>query len=313
MHFSTSGERLSESQRKTMRQSAYADRVHPRLRRQFTDLALKQRSGGATTNVTVWISMPESAVQELEQVAAVDDSSYAPEITDDMQEPAQLAQLAARDAQLETENTKLMQLRAEVSGKFSAVVESFVREIELRPEQIVYRYRYAPAIVLRLTLEEAEQIARSPLVNYLFGDEETKEELDIIAPASKAYTMWSYGYTGAGTKIAHVEGSVFGRMATENPYLAGTVVYDPAAKVGAHATACGGIIRNTHSLNKGIAYGCTLYNVNSVKIDTYTDVNPGIEWALDQGVTILNGSYSYDWSTNNNSEICWSEIYIMTI
>jgi hypothetical protein len=198
---------------------------------------------------------------------------------------------------------KIADVRASFRGHFNAVIQNFIQETGISEAKVLYRYQYAPAIILRLTYTECLDLEKSSFVNYLFPDEESKKELDKIASASKGLITWYNGYDGTGVKIAHIE-SEPGKMQT-GPYLSATI-YRPSGSVHYHPTIIGGIICSTHLIYTGIAYGCTLLNANAAS-NTESDIVPAAEWAIDQGACVLNMSESLKDTSDGTFD--WSDIY----
>jgi hypothetical protein len=120
---------------------------------------------------------------------------------------------------------------------------------------------YAPVLFAELPAGRVRQVAEWDEVDTIYvGGRQGAPELDVARSTVNAHLVQSAGYTGSGVKLAQVE-SKGGRVATSNPNLAG-VTQDTTyvcQTAGGHATAVAGIIRSTHSVDKGIAPGASLW------------------------------------------------------
>lgn len=217
-------------------------------------------------------------------------------------EPARFA--AAQDvrAAVRAVEQNAKEIRGAVSAHFETAVQNFIETEKIARAKIVYRYQYAPAIVLRLTLAECIELEKSPLVNYLFPEEEFEVHIDESASAIKGPSVWNQDCNGEGVSIADIEPL---RMVTSNPYLSATV-YRSQDDFSSHPTAIGGIIRSAHADYRGIAHGCTLLNANAASFGG-TDLIAATEWAIDQGASVL--SMSLGLKDSSDGEFHWSDIY----
>lgn len=205
---------------------------------------------------------------------------------------------------VDTAAQEAMGTKAAVRSHFDAIIEDFIRQEGISDQQVLDRYHYAPAIALRLTLAECMALETSPLVNFLFPEDQFDPELDKIASATRAKSVWQKGYTGSGAVIADIEA---GRIAP-SMYLVATP-YQPEGMVNDHATAIGGIIRSTSSTYRGIAYGCTLLSANAAT-NTFLSIKGATEWAIDNGASVLNMSFGYVESVGSPNLLNWADIYL---
>ncbi len=188
---------------------------------------------------------------------------------------------------------------------YRGVIDSFLQRHNVPAEdatgeKIVYRYLYAPAVALNATWEECLAFAADPEVVALHPEVQFAAENERSVAAARTTSAWASGYNGTGAVIAHVES---GRMDTTNPYLSATVRPGTYA-VANHATACGGIIRSTHSFFQGHATGATLLSAAAATWGQ-TDIVAATDWAVQQGAMVINCSFGLDSTTS----FTWSDIY----
>jgi len=287
---------LSPRDAARLRRRAFAGRIHPRLIERFAarDPFAPSAAEEPQQTVIAWLAMSRDAVRAVEQVR---------------QEPTRAERGAARNpaarlVALRRQEERNREDRRRIAEVYGAAIEGFLAREGIAESQVVYRYRFAPAVALRLTLAECRGLERSGSVNYLFPEEQAEKEMDVVAPAVRGWTEWANGYTGAGVTIAHIEAEP-GKMATANPYLCATA-YRPAGASDSHATHIGGILASVHETYKGVAYGCTLLSANAASVGE-TDLGAATDWAVSQGATILNMSMKL--KDSFDGALHWSDVY----
>jgi hypothetical protein len=280
-----------------------ANKLHERLIERF----LQQITESGESVEDIPANEPEQTVHvwlvdQIEANIASLSSALDAVVSHHENEPSKFATASEIKAAVKAAEEKAKESRAAVSNHFERIIQNFIETEGIPREKIEYRYQYAPAIVLRLTLAECINLEKSPLVNYFFPEEEFEIHIDDSASAVRCPSVWGQGYNGDGVTIADIEP---GKMATSNPNLSATV-YRPQADFGSHPTSIGGIIRSVHADYKGIAHGCTLLNANAASFNG-TDLIAATEWAIEQGASVLNMSLGLKQS--HDGEFHWSDIY----
>ncbi|HLI25820.1 MAG TPA: S8 family serine peptidase [Chloroflexota bacterium] len=149
-----------------------------------------------------------------------------------------------------------------------------------------------PFITATLTASQIRQVAGWGEVDTIYLSRPYERELAVSRPALNAEVVEARGITGSGVKVGIVE---FDRVATSNPYLAGTTqdtTYTCGA-VGDHITGVAGIIRSTHPFYRGIAPNATLWAGGSCSA-TDAELQAQIQAAVAFGVVAINNSWGRD-------------------
>lgn len=152
--------------------------------------------------------------------------------------------------------------------------------------------QYAPALFTRLTHAQLREVAAWPEVDRIYLDSVVEDHLSIARQVVRANTVNSRGMTGSGVRVAAIEPG--GRLASGNPYLSG-VVQDTtyicgSSTVDTHLTAVAGVIRSTHSTDRGIAPSATLRvggSCDGVTSQLTNRASAAVTW----GARVLNLSY----------------------
>jgi hypothetical protein len=149
---------------------------------------------------------------------------------------------------------------------------------------------YAPVVHASLTPAELRELAQREDVDRLYLSEDQEEDLSVARQTINAHIVNSLGITGLGVRIAQIE--VGGRIATANPFLAGTVQDGSfvCASASSHATGVAGILRSTHATTRGIAPAATLWAGGSCSGDSGQLQNRSTA-AVNWGASALNLSW----------------------
>lgn len=127
---------------------------------------------------------------------------------------------------------------------------------------------YGPALFARLTAEDIARINTWSEVQRLYLDDVNQPDLSVAIPTVQGNVVHGRGVTGAGTgggtlppapiRIGEVE--VGGRVAVANPWLPGITQISTFAcpAPSTHSTAVAGILRSTHTVQRGTAPGINL-------------------------------------------------------
>lgn len=149
---------------------------------------------------------------------------------------------------------------AEVDAQLGAfvktVTEPFVARLRGRGFA-VKADSHAPLVYATLSPEVIEELRASKDVDRMYVPVIAEPTLQAERESIYAHVVNGRGLTGAGVQVAAVE--VGGRINTANPYLAGVTQDLTYSCLSFHAAAVAGIIRSTHSVEKGVAPGANLW------------------------------------------------------
>lgn len=143
--------------------------------------------------------------------------------------------------------------RAEAVASVVAPVMSRLTDMGLQ----VTGDQYAPIVYASLSPAQIREVAAWSEVDMVYPNQQNADALDIARRTIYADVVNGRGYTGAGVRSAVIE--VGGRIATANPYLAGTTQDTTYSCLNWHTTHVAGIVRSTHATVRGVAPGTTLW------------------------------------------------------
>jgi len=192
--------------------------------------------------------------------------------------------------------TEIEAFLKQVDGQRAARVEKVVAPVADRLRSLgrqVITFRHSPLLYVRLKPVEIRQVAEWPEVDRIYEVGYSQPALDVTRPTIGADAVNTRGITGSGIKVAQLE--VGGRIATDNPYLAG-VTQDTTyvcTQPSSHSTAVAGLIRSTHMSIRGIASGASLWAGGSCTGNEAELANRSLA-AADWGARILNLSFGRD-------------------
>ncbi|MEM7349405.1 MAG: S8 family serine peptidase [Acidobacteriota bacterium] len=160
----------------------------------------------------------------------------------------------------------------------------------------------SPVVHVDLLPSQIHELAALTEVHRLYLGHVYEDFLAVAGPTVKADIVHGQGFEGQGTRLAQVE--ISGGVPPANPYLqnhtngticgvGSTVVQDPNACLGDHATAVAGMIASTHSSDTGIAPQSCLYAAGSCS-NQDIQLQQASDRARDWGARAINlswGSY----------------------
>ncbi|WP_332698818.1 S8 family peptidase [Halalkalibacter lacteus] len=186
------------------------------------------------------------------------------------------------------------------------VNESLLEELGY---EIVEQFELFPGVVVRSIDSDVDKI--SVLSAQAAANFTVEENAQIISVASSNKNWgidhlnipksWESGYTGKGVKVAIVDSGISTSHTSLN--VAGGRNFEKGAESSnynddfGHGTHTAGIIASTASEASGVAQGIELYAVKTLDKNGYGDLMDtikGIEWAVKQGVDIINLSLGTD-------------------
>ena len=158
-------------------------------------------------------------------------------------------------------------------------------------------YRLTPTVALAAPGREVMALTDVEEIEYIWLDEPVHICLDRSVPAIGVPEVWAAGYRGAGVKVAIVDTGID----PDHPDLAGRVAGGESFVGGdyrdenGHGTHVAGIIAGSGAASggryRGVAPEATLYVARVLDRDgsgAMSGVMAGVEWAVDQGVQVIN-------------------------
>lgn len=164
-------------------------------------------------------------------------------------------------------------------------------------------YRLISASAHSVTRDAVNALAARDDVEMIWYDEPVHTMLDQSVPLIGAPMVWQAGFTGKGIKVGIVDTGIdpnhpdfAGRIAQMTDYTG----QGPNDNHG-HGTHVAGIIGGTGAASggkyKGVAPECSYYTAKVLRGDgsgNTSDVMAGVEWAVQQGVQVINLSLGSD-------------------
>jgi len=166
-----------------------------------------------------------------------------------------------------------------------------------------YTFRLLSAAAHSVTREGISALSQRDDVEMIWYDEPVHTMLDVSVPLIGVPSVWEAGITGKGIKVGIVDTGID----PDHPDLAGRIVQmkdftgqGPNDNHG-HGTHVAGIIGGTGAASggkyKGVAPECVYYTAKVLRGDgsgSTSDVMAGVEWAVQQGVQVINLSLGSD-------------------
>lgn len=187
----------------------------------------------------------------------------------------------------------------------SADKKGLLQSIGIAQTNILHEYKLLPVNLLKLTPQQADELAKNPQVKYMEKDAEAHALAQTVPwgiPRVQGTNAHAAGYTGNGVKVAildtgidsshpdlslNVKGgySVFTDSANSNPF------YDGYGH-GTHVAGTVAAVNNTIGV-LGVAPNASLYSVKVLDNSgsgSYSGIAQGIEWAINNNMDIINMS-----------------------
>ncbi|MFY9570886.1 MAG: S8 family serine peptidase [Blastocatellia bacterium] len=244
-------------------------------------LASHIESSGGHELIPVVIVLRDTEIeQEQPQQQFIDSETY------------QSLSSSEKKALLESEEARRVEMDAYLKARARRILAPF----EARLSNLgagVHPDSYFLQVSAKLSAEAIEEVNKWPEVRMIDLDSQNQPELNVTRPSIGATTVHSRGVTGTGVKVGIVD--LGGRIATANPFLAGT--FQDSSTVCAtpdeHTTALAGIVRSTDSTGRGIAPGAALWTGGSC-LDVWDELRDRSHGAADWGAKVLNLSWGAD-------------------
>jgi serine protease AprX len=167
-----------------------------------------------------------------------------------------------------------------------------------------YHYDIIPATALQAKPDVIEALSHDPAVEAVWEDLPVHTWLDVSVPHIQAPAVWQAGYRGRGVKVAIVDTGLdpqhpdfTGRIAATTSLVKGVDFADD----NGHGTHVAGIAAGSGAASAGryvgVAPEASLYIAKVLDAaggGYMSDVMAGIEWAVGQGVQVINLSLGSD-------------------
>ena len=166
-----------------------------------------------------------------------------------------------------------------------------------------FTFSLIPASAHQVTLEGVNALSERDEVEMVWYDEPVHTMLDVSVPLIGVPQVWQAGFTGKGIKVGIVDTGID----PNHPDLTGRIAQmkdftgqGPNDNHG-HGTHVAGIVGGTGASSngkyKGVAPECTFYTAKVLSANgsgSTSWVMAGIEWAVQQGVQVINLSLGSD-------------------
>lgn len=176
-----------------------------------------------------------------------------------------------------------------------------VKQAEAQGWTVVYQSEEAPVVILEVPGGKLKALEARGDVEAVYLSRQYRPELDISTEAigvkgteaaTQTQGVWLRGFTGAGVKIAVVEGN---SIYFDHSYIPdGTYCNPGTVVVDSHPTGAAGIIASTHPTYRGVAYGAPPLLNGNLTNGTDGELMKCTDWAINQGAKVINYSFGED-------------------
>ena len=278
--------------------------------------AFDEVGSNGTLDVVVWLE--DNSTEEYQSIVSnIPEPDFETETADAASYGVQsVAETGAalsdeeRAAQMEAMQNYIMQKRQIAQAVYLEDNTAIANELAESGGEIVYISKYSPLVICNVTLSEVVDMAMSSRVLSLEnGNVECADTLLSSADLIGTNTMNTNNYTGQGVKIGMVEsGNVDDSYALIANLMDKITIRTNYTNPTRHATIVAAIMINS---TQGIARG--FEHLYSAAAKTTGDLIPCTEWLLDNGVNVINYSWSIfgklngRYTTQYTSKSLWME------
>ncbi len=163
--------------------------------------------------------------------------------------------------------------------------------------RVGHSYRLVPATAMSVRPADIEALSHDETVDYIWPDLPVHTCLDVSVPRVQTPSVWDAGFQGEGMKIGIVDTGLDpnhadfeGRLIAMTSFVGGDGADD-----NGHGTHVAGIAAGTGAASdgkyRGVAPAASLYVAKVLDANgggSMSGVMAGIEWAVDQGVQVIN-------------------------
>jgi len=200
------------------------------------------------------------------------------------------------------------QMRAAALGEPVGVIvrhkpQVFMAHRAMTDTQVTRSLRLFPFTAMQVRPGDIEALSRDETVEYIWPDLPVHTCLDVSVPRIQAPKVWDAGLKGEGIKIGIVDTGIDpshadleGRLAAMTSLVGGDGTDD-----NGHGTHVASIAAGTGAASggkyRGVAPAASLYVAKVLDANgggTMSGVMAGLEWAVDQGVHVINLSLGSD-------------------
>jgi subtilisin family serine protease len=179
----------------------------------------------------------------------------------------------------------------------------FMAQRAVADAQVTHSFKHLPFTAMQVRPGDIETLSQDETVEYIWPDLPVHTCLDVSVPRIQAPSVWSAGFHGEGMKIGIVDTGLDanhedfeGRVAAMTSFVGGDGTDD-----NGHGTHVASIAAGTGAASqgkyRGVAPAASLYVAKVLDArggGSMSGVMAGIEWAVDQGVHVVNLSLGSD-------------------
>jgi hypothetical protein len=188
---------------------------------------------------------------------------------------------------IEATFTDRIKMQSEIISKQQKMLIRNLKDMEAK---ILYISSYAPLIYCELTGDQINKISGYKFVTHIDLGRTYKEEHDSSIPTLRANIAHTRGIKGNGVAIAICEND---NVIGTNPNLNVVATKRASLANSAHAAHTAGDAACSDSTFPGVAPEADIYSAGADSWDD-DDIMEAIEWAISQGVRIINCSFGSD-------------------
>lgn len=171
-------------------------------------------------------------------------------------------------------------------------------------------YHLVTIIALSTSPRRIETLAENENVEMIWYDEPVHTMLDSSVPLVRAPRAWRHGITGKGVKVAVVDTGIDPRHPDLHNRIAQVKDFtsEGPADTNGHGTHVAGIIGGAGARYRGVAPECLIYSAKVLGADgtgLMSDVMAGLDWAVQQGVQVVNLSLGSDGPTDGTDGLAF--------
>jgi len=165
-----------------------------------------------------------------------------------------------------------------------------------------------PAAAAQARPEAIAALEADPNVEAVWLDLPVHTCLDVSVPLLEVPAVWQAGVDGTGIRIAIVDTGLDVNHPDFAGRIGGTIDYSGEGfrDNNGHGTHVAGIAAGAGSRYRGVAPGATLYAAKVLRGDgsgMFSDVMAGVEWAVEQGVHVINLSLGSSGPSDGNDAL----------